>query len=52
MQKIKRLFIIFFRVTVALKILHPDLPITFWSVSQEKDFSQIWDLQTLIIDEI
>ena len=30
--------------TVNLKILQSDRPRAFWPISQEPDFSQIWDL--------
>ena len=32
------------RDTVNLKILQSDWSRAFWSVSQEPDFSQVWDL--------
>ena len=32
------------RDIVDLKILQSDWPIAFWRVSQEPDFSQVWDL--------
>ena len=47
------------RVIVDLKILSSDLPGTFWNISKEPGFSQIWDLHwnrtsniNLIIDQI
>ena len=33
-----------FRDIAYLIILQSDWPITFWSISQEPDFSQVWDL--------
>ena len=32
------------RDTVDLKILQLDWPRAFWPISQEADFSQVWDL--------
>ena len=34
----------FSRDILDLKILQSDFPKAFWSISQEPDFSQVWDL--------
>ena len=42
----------FSRDTVTLKILQFDWPRAFWSISQEPDFPQIWDLSRNIVNNI
>ena len=42
----------FFKDMVDLKIMQSDWPREFWPISQEPDFSQVWDLYKNTVNKI